>query len=237
MIREPVEKLARSLHGYSTYLLSQSKKVAANHALLHPVRADDNSITFLDPVSSLRPTVCERYKPLNDALSQKHEYDPILLSEFCPDDAIKRRNYIDGMKQGIQHHCAKFTHAFGGGIPSLHFVWRLPTDSSKEELVQRNTTVMDKLKGDLPVYHTRAMRKAAVGSFGRICGVKPAFMRELYRKLTGDASSSHDAAEAVVDERVRLALDTEDPEIMICGTTIKADQRSFKFFGNSARSI
>ena len=118
------------------------------------------------------------------------------------------------MKQGIQHHCAIFTHAFGGGIPSLHFVCRLPTDSSKEELVQRNTTVMDKLKGDLPVYHTRAMHKAAVGSFGRICGVKPAFMRELYRKLTGDASSSHDAAEAVGDERLRLALDTEDPEII-----------------------
>ena len=39
-------------------------------------------------------------------------------------------------------------------------------------------------------------------------------MRELYRKLTGDASSSHDAAEAVVDERVQLALDTEDPEII-----------------------
>ena len=42
VIREPVEKLARSLHGYSSYLLSQSKKVAANHALLHPVHADDN---------------------------------------------------------------------------------------------------------------------------------------------------------------------------------------------------
>ena len=88
VIGEPVEKPAWSPHGYSTYLLSQSKKVAANHALLHSVRADDNSITFLDLVSSLRPTVRERYKPLNDALLQKHEYDPILLSKFCLDDAI-----------------------------------------------------------------------------------------------------------------------------------------------------
>ena len=59
VIREPVEKLAQSLHGYSTYLLSQSKKAAANHALLHPIHADDNSISFLDPVSTIRPTVCE----------------------------------------------------------------------------------------------------------------------------------------------------------------------------------
>ena len=71
-------------------------------------------------------------------------------------------------------------------------------------------TVMDKLKGDkgdLPVYHTQAMCLAAVGRFGRICGVKPAcihaLMRELYRELTGDASSSHDAPEVVVDKRVR----------------------------------
>lgn len=75
--------------------------------------------------------------------------------------------------------------------------------------------MMDKLRGELPVYHTRAMHKAAVGSFGRMCGVKPAFMREIhiYRKLTGDASStcSHDAAE---DEHVGLALDTEDPEVI-----------------------
>lgn len=120
------------------------------------------------------------------------------------------------MNLGIQHRCAKFTHAFGGGVPSLHFIWKLPTDNYEEaELVQANTTVMDKLKGELPMYHTRAMRKAAVWSFGRMCGVKPAFMREIYRKLTGDASSSHDAAEAEVDEHVRLALDTEDPEVIL----------------------
>ena len=89
------------------------------------------------------------------------ESKTVILSNFCPDDTIKRQNYIDSLNLGIQHHCAKFTHAFGGGIPSLHFIWRLPKDSSEEELVQRNTAVMDKLKGGLPVYHTRAMRKAA----------------------------------------------------------------------------
>ena len=44
-----------------------------------------------------------------------------------------------------------------------------------------------------------------------MCGVKPEFTRELYRKLTGDASSSHNAAEAVVDDCVWLDLDTEEP--------------------------
>ena len=119
---------------------------------------DDNCITILDPVSAVKPTVREQYKPLNATLSQKEEYDPGLLSEFCPEHAIKWWNYKDSMNRGIQHCCAKFTHAFGGQIPSIHFIWRLPTDSS-EELVQRNATVIDQLKIDLPVYHTRAMHK------------------------------------------------------------------------------
>lgn len=104
-------------------MLSQSKKVAANHSLLCPVHGDDNSITFLDRVSTVRSTVCEQYKPLNDILSQKQEYDdPMLLSELRPDNATKRQNYIDSMNQGIQYCCAKFTHAIGGGITSLNFI-------------------------------------------------------------------------------------------------------------------
>lgn len=47
------------------------------------------------------------------------------------------------MSQGIQHRCAKFMHAFGGGVPNLHLIWRLPMDSSEEELVQRNMAVME----------------------------------------------------------------------------------------------
>ena len=58
------------------------------------------------------------------------------------------------------------------------------------------------------------MRKAAIGSFGRICGVKSAFTRVLYWKLSCYASSSYNAAEAAVDDSVRLALDTKYPDII-----------------------
>ena len=50
-------------------------------------------------------------------------YDPILLSEFCPDDAINWQNYIDGMSQGIQHHYSCFlvvefqVYTLFGGFP------------------------------------------------------------------------------------------------------------------------
>lgn len=137
MIREPVEKLVWSLqcysnnlaqlvwclYCYSTYMLSQSKKVAANHSLLCPVHGDGNSITFLDRESTVRSTVCEQYKPLNDiSHKSKSMTTPMLLSDLSPDNATKRQNYIDSMNQGIQHCCAKFTHAIGGGITSLNFI-------------------------------------------------------------------------------------------------------------------
>ena len=68
------------------------------------------------------------------------------------------------MYQGIQHHCPILHMLFVVEFQVYTLFGGFPL-TPKEELVQRNATVMDKLKGDLPVYHTRAMRKAAVGSF------------------------------------------------------------------------
>ena len=72
-----------------------------------------------------------------------------------------------------------------------------------------------------------------MGSFCQICGVKPAFMPELYRHFTRGVSRSHDAAEAVVDKWVKLSLDILKILIsfVTCDTTIKADQSNTKFLG------
>ena len=53
---------------------------------------------------------------------------------------------FDSLKLGTQYCCAKFTHAFGGEIPSLHFI---PTDSSNENLVQKNSAMMNHPKAGI----------------------------------------------------------------------------------------
>ena len=52
-----------------------------------------------------------------------------------------------------------------------------------------------------------------MNTFGRICGVKPKFLREIYKHLIGYMSASRTANEAEVDTHVRLALDGEDANI------------------------
>ena len=52
----------------------------------------------------------------------------------------------------------------------------------------------------------------ATMTFGHISGIKPVFLREIYKHLTGDASSTSDEAE--VDTWIHLVLDCEDPGIV-----------------------
>ena len=80
-------------------------------------------------------------------------------------------------------------------------------------MLSRNTKNADSVKGGIDICHTRAMRREAMSSFGRICGVKPAF-RELYKRLTGDASASRITDKAAFDTRIRLVLDCDDHSII-----------------------
>ena len=83
----------------------------------------------------------------------------------------------------------------------MHFVWKIPDDLTETELLQRNMTIQQELKKCLPRYHTRAMRRAFIHSFGKVTHAKPAFLREAYRRLTDDASAASSLEEAEVNSR------------------------------------
>ena len=60
------------------------------------------------------------------------------------------------------------------------------------------------------------MRRALLDKFGRVSSsIKPAILRALYRELTHDASAPSNMDEAEIDERVKLVLEMEDPDIVI----------------------
>lgn len=66
----------------------------------------------------------------------------------------------------------------------------------------------------LPKYHSRALRKEFVSSFGRVTSCKAAFFREAYHRLTGDASAADSTKQAEVDQRILKILDEEDPDLI-----------------------
>ena len=58
------------------------------------------------------------------------------------------------------------------------------------------------------------MRREFTHTFGTVSHTKPAFLREAYKRLTGDSSASSTLEEAAVDERIAQMLEIEDPDIV-----------------------
>jgi hypothetical protein len=85
-----------------------------------------------------------------------------------------------------------------------------------EAALSENQKVIDKLKQDFPIYHTRAMRKEFVNTYGRFTSsTKPVVLRSIYRELTGDTSGSATSDEAAIDDRLKEALSFEDVDILV----------------------
>ena len=70
------------------------------------------------------------------------------------------------------------------------------------------------LRKDVPVYHSRSVKRVFISLFGRCTGYKPGILQNIYRRFTGDASASTNATEAEVDKRVAQLLDIEDADVI-----------------------
>ena len=208
--------LATNLSSYCSYLYQQREKVTKHHQSLVPIRAPTEAQSFMviSPQACTSPVHTERYKTLNCALEETEEFVPIFLNDLCPLEPRQRRYYLDNLPQAAAAHSVMFSHAYSNNLGTLHFIWRVPEGISASDLLERNMKSADLVKERRDVYHTRAMRKEATHIFGSICGIKPAFLREIYKRLTGDASASRTSNEAAVDDRIRLVLDCVDPSVV-----------------------
>ena len=102
------------------------------------------------------------------------------------------------------------THNYTGAKTHLHFIWKVCCSEAEDERMKKNISVRDGFKMTFPTYSTWAMWREFVQCFGRFTHDKAALPREMYQRLTGDSSSSANATEAEVDERVSQLLDSED---------------------------
>ena len=72
------------------------------------------------------------------------------------------------------------------------------------------------------------MRREFIDSFGRCTSSKPAFLREAYRRLTGDALAASTTEQEEVDKRIAKLLKTEDPDL-VWDLRIQNDGRPEKY--------
>ena len=95
---------------------------------------------------------------------------------------------------------------------------------------------IEKAKEFVPVFHTRNMRKKLMQKYGRVTpSMKKSVMRKWYKDLTGDCSGSCNLHEEEIDERVRLVLEMEDPDVLL---DLRALNRpNMMHFGTSGKNF
>ena len=105
----------------------------------------------------------------------------------------------------------------------------MPPDSELTgEVLTKNLNIAQDLRKRLPTFHSRAMRREFINSFGRCTSSKPAFLREAYRRLTGYASAAYTTEQEEVDKRIAKLLETEDPDL-VWDLRIQNDGRPEKY--------
>lgn len=207
-VREAVLRLADNLRKYVKYL--EERLEATNEGHARKTARTDVDLWTVYPASGMTPTKAARYKPLHDALRMAKPYQPIFVNEFSPTDRKRRHDY---MKE-LVFPCKTVKYTYTGSSAFVHFVWKLDITHTETQIQQHNDDTKVKIKTELPVYHSRAMKREFMSTFGRLTGTKTGMLREMYRRLTGDSSAANYLSEEQVDERIREMVDAEDPDLI-----------------------
>ena len=214
--QQDVEGLANAMAVYSDYLSRKNKQVKLNHSLESPVRQLSDSLTL--EIISQSKLCYPCFSDITERLNNTEPYDLVYLTELCPLEPRYRYDFIQKIKYGLNIPVVLLTFAPGNNRGNLYFIWKYSSDDSFEKIFDNSTCVVESIKPQLPVYHTRAMRKSMFAKFGRLTSaVSPATLRYFYRDLTGDNSSASNISEAEIDSRVQQLLDMEpeDPQTIV----------------------
>ena len=185
------------------------------HSSLTPTRTISESIELVCvPVVNK----CDSYYSVVQASLLKHPmYSPIFLNDFAPDDRHQRKNWVAGLK--LEFPAMLYRSVHGNNLGTLTFVWKT-TEGGGE--ATRNAKLVTELNQKQKLYSTREMQRDFIQRYYRLNKERPqskAVLRNTYKFLTGDSSSSRSAAEKEVDEQVTKlaeeAFEMDEPEVLL----------------------
>ena len=74
-----------------------------------------------------------------------------------------------------------YTYTHRNNVGNYHFVWKVPNDVARESCHTQNLHLIESIKPEIPVYHTRAMKQEFYNLMGRISPEsKPYILRSIY---------------------------------------------------------
>ena len=96
---------------------------------------------------------------------------------------------------------------------NYHFIWRAPEHVYIEACSSENIRLVENIKKEIPIFHTRLMKQEFYNLYGLISPKTKPFL--LRNSLTGDSSAARTTSEAEIDKRAAEALSMEDVDIVI----------------------
>ena len=130
-----------------------------------------------------------------------------------PDDRRRRYDYMESVKGGVDIAIILVTCSAGGIYQNLHWAPNTSADNISSAL-QTCQPIIERIKQEIPQFHTRAMHKVAFEKYRLIIpSVKTAVLRHLYKDLMGDDPAAAPASQEEVDVTVSTFFDLEEPEL------------------------
>ena len=118
------------------------------------------SIKIIQPNLWRTPKIIKKYQLLFNILEAAEFWKPIDVNLFCPDgNRMQRSWYIDGLKDAFNFKVVVYIYHHGGNIQNSIFVWKVNENSNESEVNNMNYQIRIQLKGQLQIFHTRAMKK------------------------------------------------------------------------------
>ena len=177
-LKSIIDKLASSIDDYTLYLRQQTGIVKAKQAATSI--SDSSSLKVLPRRDS---PVRQKLQPPLNAIEERQVYEYVHVNDYAPSDPKFKYQYIRDLEKGLPFMSVLYTCTSG---MNYHYIWRLPEGVMLESATGENVRIVEKIKTELLSYHSRSMQKAFFDKCGRIApGVKPHFLRQIYRDLTG----------------------------------------------------
>ncbi|XP_078597452.1 uncharacterized protein LOC144873716 [Branchiostoma floridae x Branchiostoma japonicum] len=237
-VKDMVVTLGEGMSEYSEHLEKSNRKVQEQRKQLFPVRSvqDGNSSELRVVEAKVRhdPKIINRYSQLEQHLADTEEYKVCFLNDFAPEDYRKRYTYISELQ--LPMSVELYTYKTGNNLGSLHFIWKVPPSKESRDFNLSNR-LMHEVEKNVPVYHTREMHKKFNDRFALITSAKPVVLREMYQFLTNDASVEECQLSKDIRQRLKILLDSEDPDLIVDMRSLNEKKESYEEFWSEASKV
>ena len=153
-------------------LIHSSKEVTRNVA-------QNLTVSYMDKCH--RPS--RVLSSISDAITQIEPNIPFDLRPLLPGDRRRRYEWIQTLKLGLEVPIIHVQYSPGSNIGDLHWIWQY-TATNIDDALKNCQPIIEKLKKDIPEYHTQAMRRDAFELFGLVSpNTKKSVIRRLYKEL------------------------------------------------------